>query len=397
MGNLKLVYAHPVRIPGQAANTVQVVKACSALEAAGCDTVLSIPLDRPFLNRWNEIAMAYNPDCQFGLWRIPFDHLPARSLVFGGLSALLTRLAARDVLMTRSISVASAAVTAGVPTVLELHSPIDTERPAVVKRFHALVASDRLLLLVVISDALKSHFEGRWPALAERILSAPLGGERVTVVDHTATLQSAHFNVGYVGQIYPGKGMEIVLPLALACPWADFHIVGGSEQDIDHWRAKAGSARNLTFHGFVPHARTGSYLAAFDVVLAPYQRVVRGAGNDVANLADWMSPLKAFEYMAHGKAIVASDLPVLREILTHDETAILVPPDDATAWIRALNALKDNIDLRSRLGRGAKARMEREFTRDAWARKVIGGIQSRLDLQRRQLHSSVPSRQSVER
>jgi glycosyltransferase involved in cell wall biosynthesis len=380
MGNLKLVYAHPVRIPGQAANTVQVVKACSALKAAGCDTVLCIPLDRPFLNKWDEITKAYNPDCQFGLWRIPFDYLPAQSLVFGGLSALLTRLAARDVLMTRSITVASVAVAAGVPTVLELHSSIDTERPAVVRRFHDLAASGKLLLLVVISDALKSHFEARWPALAERILSAPLGGERVTAVGHTATLPSAHFNVGYVGQIYPGKGMEIVLPLALACPWADFHIVGGSERDIDHWRAKAGSARNLTFHGFVPHARTGSYLAAFDVVLAPYQRVVRGAGNNVANLADWMSPLKAFEYMAYGKAIMASDLPVLREILTHGETAILVPPDDVTAWIRALDALRDDVDLRARLGRGAKARMEHEFTRDAWARKVIGGIQSRFDL-----------------
>ena len=62
MSNLKLVYAHPVAIPSQAANTVQVVKACSAFEAAGCKTVLAIPFDRAGIDKWTEIAKAYNPE-----------------------------------------------------------------------------------------------------------------------------------------------------------------------------------------------------------------------------------------------------------------------------------------------------------------------------------------------
>lgn len=39
MHPLNLPYAHPVAIPGQTANTVQVVKACSAFEAVGCRVV----------------------------------------------------------------------------------------------------------------------------------------------------------------------------------------------------------------------------------------------------------------------------------------------------------------------------------------------------------------------
>jgi glycosyltransferase involved in cell wall biosynthesis len=53
-----------------------------------------------------------------------------------------------------------------------------------------------------------------------------------------------------------------------------------------------------------------------------------------------MSPLKMFEYMAMNRAIIASDLPVLREVLDN-KTAMMVEPDKATAWIHALKTLRD--------------------------------------------------------
>ncbi len=378
MSNLKLVYAHPVPIPSQAANAVQVVKACSAFQAIGCRTVLAIPLDRPGTNKWGEIRKAYDPERRFGLWHIPFDHIPARKLAFGGAVSLLAWLTARDAVITRSISVARATVAAGVPTVLELHSSIDTEHQAVIRRFDNLAKSKNLLSLVVISEALRKHIESRWPELSGRILSMPLGGNLVSTPEEDAIPLCGNFNVGYAGQLYPGKGMEVILPLAQACPWATFHIVGGAQRDIDQWRARAKSERNIVFHGYVPHARISSFLAAFDVVLAPYQRVVRGVDNNTTNLADWMSPLKAFEYMAHGKAILCSDLPVLREIFTADETALLCSPDDLMDWTRALTQLRDNKELRRRLGENARRRMQCEFTREAWARKIADDIAARL-------------------
>ncbi|CAH2395553.1 glycosyltransferase [Mesorhizobium escarrei] len=384
MSNLKLVYAHPVPIPSQAANAVQVVKACSAFHAIGCRIVLAIPLDRSGTNKWGEIRKAYDPERRFGLWHIPFGRIPARKLAFGGAVSLLAWLTARDAVITRSISVARATAAAGVPTVLELHSSIDTEHRAVIRRFDNLAKSKNLLSLVVISEALRKHFESRWPELSGRILSMPLGGDLVKALEQDAIPLCGDFNVGYAGQLYPGKGMEVILPLAQASPWATFHIVGGAQHDIDQWRARAESERNIIFHGYVPHARIPSFLAAFDVVLAPYQRVVRGVGNKTANLSDWMSPLKAFEYMAHGKAILCSDLPVLREIFTGGETALLCSPDDVMDWTRGLTQLRDNTELRTRLGENAKRRMEREFTREAWARKIVYDIGARLhELKRR--------------
>jgi glycosyltransferase involved in cell wall biosynthesis len=67
------------------------------------------------------------------------------------------------------------------------------------------------------------------------------------------------------------------------------------------------------------------------------------------------SPLKVFEYMAAGLPIVASELPALREVLRHEENALLVPPDDAPALAAALRRLTSEPALAERLRHQAHA------------------------------------------
>ena len=55
----------------------------------------------------------------------------------------------------------------------------------------------------------------------------------------------------------------------------------------------------------------------------PYSKIVTSTG-DVGNIARFMSPMKMFDYLASGKLIISSDLPVLREILKHQHNAILI-------------------------------------------------------------------------
>ncbi len=90
-------------------------------------------------------------------------------------------------------------------------------------------------------------------------------------------------------------------------------------------------------------------LRSYDVLIAPYQEkvCVHGGGGDVAT---WMSPLKIFEYMAAGRPIVASDLPVLREILEDGRNALLVSPGDVDAWCIALNKLRNHPDIAQSMG-----------------------------------------------
>jgi glycosyltransferase involved in cell wall biosynthesis len=82
-----------------------------------------------------------------------------------------------------------------------------------------------------------------------------------------------------------------------------------------------------------------------------------------------MSPLKVFEYMSSGKAIVCADFPVLREVLS-DDNAILVNPEDRDGWVSAIERLKDR-NLREQLGQQAYQDFLEHYTWKKRAAKVL--------------------------
>ena len=129
----------------------------------------------------------------------------------------------------------------------------------------------------------------------------------------------------------------------------------------------------MTFHGFVPHAEVASFYPRLDVLTAPFQdRVsIHGGGGDTRR---WMSPLKVFEYMASGKAIVITDIPVLREVLTHEETAYLVADGHADTWIEAIRRLAEDHALRASIGEAALELFTSEYTWTRRAERVLAGL-----------------------
>lgn len=180
--------------------------------------------------------------------------------------------------------------------------------------------------------------------------------------------------VGYVGSLYPGKGMETVAALAERLPEMDFHVVGGSVGDLAKWGDRTAHLLNVIYHGFMDNAQIPAYLAAMDVLLAPPRLVTRSVtGRDMGR---WMSPLKIFEYMAAGKPIIASDIPVVREILQDGVTAMLVPAEEMEAWVQALREL-ENPDLARRLASAAQADLTQRFTWTARARSVVAHLRQR--------------------
>jgi glycosyltransferase involved in cell wall biosynthesis len=83
----------------------------------------------------------------------------------------------------------------------------------------------------------------------------------------------------------------------------------------------------------------------------PYETNVSVSGG--GNTADICSPMKMFEYMASGRAILSSDLPVLHEVLD-PSCAIFCPPQDASAWIQAFRQVTQDSALRARLASAAR-------------------------------------------
>ncbi|MDO8421543.1 MAG: glycosyltransferase family 4 protein [Parvibaculum sp.] len=342
---MKLTYVHTAAVPSLAANAVQVAKMCAAFQGEGVETTLVQPMGAGGTS--SEIAVHFGLNTVFHGQKAPVLPIPGRELLFGVWAALRHRMNNGDVIYSRSASVGAAAVFVGQRFALEMHVPPSALRPKVARRLGRIIASPHFVGIVAISYRLKAELERVYPALNGRVFVAHDGAE---VPGKVAPVQLAGaFRVGYVGQLYPGKGMEIIEALLPLCPWASFHIVGGSAIDVANWKERTSGYGNIIFHGHVRHVDTGGYLEGMDVVLAPYLRVVRGVGGGTQNLADWMSPLKIFEYLARGKAVVATDLPVLREVLRDEENALLCAPENIDDWARALTRLKDDDILRRQI------------------------------------------------
>ncbi len=84
----------------------------------------------------------------------------------------------------------------------------------------------------------------------------------------------------------------------------------------------------------------------------PYRPAVSDSGG--GNIVEVFNPMKMFDYLAAGRAIISSDLPVLHEIL-NQENALFARADDSSDWIHKLGLLVQDAELRSRLAAQAAA------------------------------------------
>ncbi len=170
--------------------------------------------------------------------------------------------------------------------------------------------------------------------------------------------------LGFTGFVREWHGLDAVIT-ALATPGADprLRLViagdGPARPLLARQAAALGLAARVRFTGLVGRAEIPGLVADFDIALQP--RVVAYA-----------SPLKIFEYMAAGRAIVAPDQPNIREILDHERSALLFDPDQAGAMWAAIMRLAGDADLRARLGAEARADIiRRGYTWAGNARRVL--------------------------
>ena len=159
----------------------------------------------------------------------------------------------------------------------------------------------------------------------------------------------------YAGQLLPWKGVETLVAAAAFLPGWRIVVLGGAEEDRARLRRfvpRGPEGGEVIFRGPVPPKEVPLFLAAADVLVLP------SSGRHALS-ARYTSPLKLFEYMAAGVPVVASDLPSTREVLRHEDTALLVRPDDPAALAEALLHVLTRPDRGDRLARNARAEVER--------------------------------------
>ncbi|HJT26786.1 MAG TPA: glycosyltransferase [Pyrinomonadaceae bacterium] len=242
---------------------------------------------------------------------------------------------------------------------------------------------DAAARIFVVSDVERRNLEARGVA-AEKIVVNPNGvdvqrfrpGVGGADARRELGIRDDEVVAGFVGTFGPWHGVEKLADAIKLINVSRFLLVGsGSLQAEVQKRLEAEVAGGrVIFTGAVGHERVPSLLDACDILVAPHVPLADGS-------EFFGSPTKIFEYMAMGKAIVASRLGQIGEVLVDGETALLVEPGNVEELRAAIIRLVESEDLRRQLGANARSVAEREHTWTHNAQRVLDAYKSLTGLQ----------------
>lgn len=379
----KVAIFSDIRFPSPRANGIQVVKTAHALAARGLDTRLVVRQSDP--RDTGEILEGYGIESgsRLVVERIAVGHgrgpqnlarlrylvatvFRARRAVSQGRTVLTRDLQLADLLLRtgcRTLAYEAHAVEAIMYD--ERHQLYATaERPSPAKRRRIFGRERRVWMgargFIATTQGILTTFErqfGPRPRTAVVPNGCDLPGDRVFEPP------AEDGRVIYAGQLYPWKGVDVLLRAFARVGLGTLVVVGGIEGEGDLARVRAlaeelGIAQRVFFLGPKPQKEIAGELAKATVAVAPFLKT--------AMTSEHTSPIKAFEAMAAGRPLLISDTAAAREIVEDGRTGLLVPAGDVEAWANALARILADRDLQMQLARGAFEKA----TLYSWARRA---------------------------
>ncbi|MHB8088457.1 MAG: glycosyltransferase family 4 protein [Anaerolineaceae bacterium] len=354
---MKIAYIATSSIPSSTANSIQVMKVCQALTQQGHEVHLLIPGSGDL--NWDELTRQYGLTNRFPITRISsVKALKRFDFIFKALE--LAKTLKTDAVYTRMLWVAVIAQLRHVPVMLELHDvPAGRLGKPLFLRY---LKSNSKKLTVMITNALSKVIEKRFEiSIPEKSrVIAPDGVDDARYKDLPQPVEARRqlvleegLTAVYTGGFYKGRGLELLVDLAREFPQVQFLWVGGKPEAVAGWKTVIDNLNlnNIQLTGFIPNEQLPLYQAAGEILLMPFGKSVSGSSG--GNTADVCSPLKMFEYMAAGRAILTSDLPVLREVL-NENNALFYAIEDFDDLKTKFTMLLSDAELRDKLSRQAR-------------------------------------------
>lgn len=174
--------------------------------------------------------------------------------------------------------------------------------------------------------------------------------------------------IGFVGGLRPWHGVKALPALLkrLHRKYPDIKLFiageGPLRADLQQTFETLGLSENVCFTGAISHKKIATLISCFDIALAPYEKL----DHDF-----YFSPLKLFEYMACGVAVVAADAGQIGEIVIHSQTGLLYPPGETETLIACCEQLLADTHLRKQMGQAAAKEIRTNYTWDHNASRVI--------------------------
>ena len=226
------------------------------------------------------------------------------------------------------------------------------------------------------------------PSRTTRALLESLGvpPAKITVVPNGAELIAASPRppdaprkyLLYFGAMQSWQGVDTLLrAFARLADLDDLHLViCGAQRSRDARRSerfaqRLGLQSRILWRWELPMGELASWIANAELSLAPLRACAR-------NVTQGCAPLKILESMAAGVAVVASDLPPVRELISDGIEGRLIAPDRPAELARAIRVLMAYPDQRRAMGERGRARIAGEFS---WQRSLqaLRDVYRRID------------------
>ena len=373
---MRIAVVSTSKIPSTTANSIQVMKICQAYKQLGFDVNLFVP---GFTKaNWGHLSKFYGITTPFKITYVPSIKF-FRRYDFVTITGILIALKRMSIIHTWLPQVAHVSGFLKIPYLLELHElPTGKFGPSLFKRLFRSKHQKRFL---PISSALKNLYENtfNFQFNQNEVRIAPDGVdlERYQVTLDGSTLREKlgindSFLAVYTGHLYKGRGMDLLIKLAEKLPEVYFLWVGGREAEVSYWNEfiKEKHINNIRITGFIENEYIPLYQSIGDVLLMPYEKKVSGSSG--GNTADFCSPMKMFEYMATGKPIISSNLPVFHEVLNNDN-AIFCDYENVDQWINAIQKIKNFPEVGLEIGEQAKKDVQ-GYSWTERAKKTLDGF-----------------------
>lgn len=381
--NLKLSigYLSDSYIPSSRANTVHVLKMCSAFANIGANVTL-------FCNKQsdydvNEIRKAYNIASDYSITAVPAKLKGKFQLIELALKKRkLVTQGNYDICYGRSL-LALFLIRNKLPFIYESH--ILPNRGVFVRLERLLLKNSNCCGLIVISQSLKEEYLKLFPFLKKEDVTVLHDGADAfdgiySEADVPKKLVEAHKQgptIGYIGHLYPGKCMEVMMKIAQKMPDQTFHVIGGTDEWVRHWNNECNNSgiNNIKFYGFIDNSKVNACYQYLDIVLLPFSDNIYYNKDKKDDIGKYISPLKLFEAMACGKAIVASKLVSIEEVVNNGSNGLLVLPAEIDRWCELIRSLLEDGEYRMELGQNAKMALEESYSWNKRAQTISDMIE----------------------
>jgi glycosyltransferase involved in cell wall biosynthesis len=321
--------------------------------------------------------------------RIPQDlsqNFLARAAHFGqSVLAHLTLHPGYDVVQYRNIwdglSIAQNKMRFGYKTLFEVNG-----LPSIEIKYHYPGINSNLLAKIKEQEIATLHLSDAivCPSNVTRdyIASLGLSRKRVTVIPNGVSpsdfspspLPARQGSVPillYIGTLADWQGLDVLikaLPLVLEQQAIRLHIIGRGRSRQRKLLAKQirklGLEECVTIQPAVPHHEIPALIASSDICVAPL-------GLNDRNVTQGACPIKVLEYMASARPLIASNMPIVRELVREDVDGLLFSPDDPQDLARQISRLLCDFELSQRLSASATERALTKFTWHAAQKKLL--------------------------